>query len=243
MLRVALLCLFVAPVVVAAPVPPPTEQEQIAKHWGKVVASPGCEFKLLGKSLTVRTDGVPTRGLIENLSTKGEDRCKMPRVARTVAGDFELTLKLTDAAAPIRDARHQESWPMTRAGLFISGGGYGTELHLKQYYTKINGAIQGDLVRTVWVDSWYPGGGSGSSMARVEPNKSVYLRIVRKDKTVSVSSSPDGKDWTPPRVPRQEMPFPAEVTVGVFVNHSTHQFAEATFAEFTVGIPPKGEKK
>jgi hypothetical protein len=132
---------------------------------------------------------------------------------------------------------------MTRAGLFISGGGYATELHLKQYYSKINGVISEDLVRTVWVDSWYPGGGMGSSMARIEPNKSVYLRIVRKGNAVSVSSSPDGKDWTTPRVPKQDMAFPAEVTVGVFVNHSTHQFGEATFAEFTVGIPPKDDEK
>src|SRR5437868_2088893 len=96
MTRAALSLLLVAPVLVAAPVPPPSEKEQIEKLWGKIVTpSDQCEFKLDGKSLTIRTDGPPIRGLIDDLG--GANRCKMPRVVRTEYGDFEMTVKLTSA--------------------------------------------------------------------------------------------------------------------------------------------------
>ncbi len=242
MIRISLLVLLVAPMLVAAAPARLSEKEQIEQLWGKIVTpSDQCEFKLDGKSLTIRTDGAPVHGLIDDLG--GQNRCKMPRVTRTVKGDFEMTVKLTDAAAPNRDEKHQDAWPTTRAGLFISGGGYAIEFLLTQYYTKVNGVLTDQLTRGIWVDTWFPRGGSGSTLAKADANKPTYLRITRKEKTVSVSYSFDGKEWSVPFTPRQELDFSDELTVGVFVSHSTHQIVEATFAEFTIQKPAKVEKK
>jgi hypothetical protein len=120
----------------------------------------------------------------------------------------------------------------------MSGGGYGIEWHLSQHYLKPNGVMEEQPTRCVWVDSWFPGGGAGNSLSQVEPNKPSYLRLARKDKEVSVSYSFDGKEWSVPYAHRK-YEFPDEVTVGVFLAHSTHQVADATFADFTIEKPAK----
>ncbi len=167
-----------------------------------------------------------------------------PLLAPRLAGatDAAVVKEVVDAAAPNRDAKHQDAWPTTRAGIFISGGKYGVEFHLTQQYTKFNGVLAEQLTRSVWVDTWYPGGGSGSQLARTDPEKPTYLRITRKEKTITVSHSADGKEWSAPFSPRQGLDFPVEVTVGVFFSHTTHQSADATFADFTIGEPKKDEK-
>ncbi|HEY1186756.1 MAG TPA: hypothetical protein VGE74_03820 [Gemmata sp.] len=222
----ALLALLAASVVAAAPVPPPSAKDLIAKYWGKTEGAG--QFELEGKQLTLRTAGQPARGFIHGTRTN------MPRTMRTVQGDFAATVKIVDASAPDTKVRHEDAWPGTRTGLTVSGGGYSIEWHLYQYYTKLNGEVQGDLKRVVWVDTWFPGGGAGSSRAQVPADKSVYLRVARKNKSVTVSHSFDGKDWSAPVVPRQGLDFPDEVTVGAFFAHSTYQSAAATFDPMTV---------
>jgi hypothetical protein len=228
MLRAALF-VFVsafATAVAAAPVPRASEKELIARHWGKT-EGPG-EFELNGKQLTLRSVGQPTQGLIKS------DGKAVPRATRTVSGDFEATVKLLDASPANKDAKHSDAWPGTRAGLFISGGGFAIELHLYQYHSKVNGVVREEPTRTVWVDTWFPRGGQGSSLKTVAAGKSVYLRITRKGQDVTVSHSLDGKEWSKPFAPRKELDFPAEVTVGVYLAQSTHQFAHATFEGLTV---------
>lgn len=220
---------LLTPVAAAAPVPPPSEKEQITKLWGKTEG--GGEFELSGKQLTLRTAGQPARGFIHGT------QMSMPRTTRSLSGDFEVTVKVADADAPDPKARHENSWPGTRAGLTLSGGGYSIELHLYQYYQKANGQVQGDLKRVVWVDSWFPGGGAGSSRTQVPAGKSTYLRIARKGKAVTISHSFDGKEWTAPITPNQGLDFPDDVTVGVFFAHSTYQSAAATFDPLTVTKP------
>jgi hypothetical protein len=232
----AVLAVLSVTVASAAPVPPPTEQELIAKLWGKTAGAG--EFELSGKRLTLRTAGQPARGHIHG---KGMN---MPRTGRTVTGDFEVTVRVTDAAPPNPNNKHEDAWPGTRAGLTLAGGGYCLELHLYQYHQKQQGAVQEELKRVVWIDTWFPGGGAGSTRAQVPEGKSVYLRIARKDKAVTISHSFDGKEWAAPVTPRQGLEFPDEVTVGVFYAHSTHQIAAATFDGLTIEKPkePKEPK-
>jgi len=232
---VALLLVFPA-VAAAAPVPPPSEKERIEKQWGKIV-SPAveCEFKLSGKSLTIRTAGQPARGL----RTEKEP---IPRVAKTVAGDFEMTVKVADLTPPGREAKYTDAWPWSRAGLYLVGGGHAVEFHLSQYYTKANDVLNEKLTRCPWVDTWYPRGGSGSQIGNVEPGKSAYLKVVRRGNTVAVSHSTDGEKWSNPFNPRQTLELPDELTVGVFVSHGTHQPIEATFSDFAIKKLEKDEK-
>ncbi len=234
MLRVAALLAFAfTTIAVAAPVPPPSEKELIAKYWGKT-EGPG-EFEIKGKQLTLRSVGQPTRGLIKSSANT------VPRTTRTVKGDFEATVKVLDASPANKDSKHEESWPGTRAGLFISGGDYAGELRIYQYDTKINGVVREESIHCVWVDTWFPRGGAGSQLKNVDPGKTTYLRITRKEKAVSVSSSSDGKEWSKPFTPGQALDFPDEVTVGVYLAQSTFQFAHATFDGLTVEKLP--EKK
>jgi hypothetical protein len=233
MFRAAVLVLCAtSTLALAAPVPRPSEKELLATHWGKTEGQG--EFELNGKQLTIRTIGQPDNGLIGLL---GNDRITMPRVSRTVSGDFELTVKVLDAALPGKDAKHTHTWPATRAGLFVEGDGYGLEFHLHQYFPKVNGETKAEPTRCIWVDSWFPRGGAGSSLKQAESGKSTYLRVTRKGKTVTVSYSFDGKDWSAPYSPRQELAFPDEVTVGVFFAHTTYQVLEATFDGLTVEKP------
>ncbi len=232
-----LLAVVIASVAVGAPVPPLSEKELLAKHWGKTEGQG--EFELTGKRLTIRTAVPPDQGLI---SVINGGRLTMPRVTRTVVGDFEATVTVADAALPGKDAKHADAYPNTRAGLFIEGGGYAVELHLYQYHSKFNGVVADKPTRCVWVDTWFPGGGSGSMLKAAEAGKSTYLRIARKDKTVTVSHSFDGKEWSAPYNPRQSLDFPTDVTVGVFLSHSTYQTLDATFDAFTVEKPKEKGK-
>ncbi len=236
MLRAAVVVASVcAGAAAAAPVPPLSEKETIVKLWGKTEGQG--DFELKGKQLTLRTLGQPARGFIHG------KRMDMPRTTRVVRGDFEATVAVSDATPPNPKNKYEDSWPGTRAGLFVSGEGYCVELHLYQYHQmKANRELADDLTRTVWVDTWFLGGGAGRSQKPVPAGKSAHLRITRKDKVVTVSHSFDGKGWaaayTPAAaIPGQVMEFPDEVTVGVFFAHSTHQIAAATFDALVIAKP------
>jgi hypothetical protein len=233
MLRTATaLALVSAASLCAAPVPAPSEKELLAKHWGKTEGQG--EFELKGKQLTIRTATPPSRGLIGIIGGGDTVRITMPRVTRSVSGDFEATVVVTDAAPPDKNAKHEGAYPETRAGLLVEGGGYGIEFHLHQYHPKIQGVPKDEMTRSVWVDTWFPRGGAGNSLKAAETGKSTYLRVTRKEKAVSVSYSFDGKEWSAPYTPRKDLDFPDEVTVGVFLAHSTFQTLAATFDRFTV---------
>ena len=233
-----LLALAASAAAVAAPVPPPSEKEVLARHWGKTEGQG--EFELKGKRLTIRTTVPPDMGLISVISG---GKTTMPRATRTALGDFEATVTVTDAALPGKDAKHTDAYPNTRAGLFVEGGGYAVELHLYQHYPKFNGVVKEEPQRSVWVDAWFLGGGTGNQLKTAEAGKSTYLRLARTDKTLTVSYSFDGKEWSAPYTPRKEMDFPDEVTVGVFLSHSTYQTLDATFDAFTVEKPKEKAKK
>ena len=233
MLRfVTLLALAASAAAVAAPVPPPSEKEVLARHWGKTEGQG--EFELKGKRLTLRTAVPPDQGI-------HGDGATAPRATRTVTGDFVMTVTVVDAALPHPNAATDSRERHTRAGLFVAGGGYHVQFHLYQAYHENNGVVQKESQRCVWVDAWFPGGGSGSMLKATEDGKSTHLRVARKDKVVTVSYSFDGKEWSAPYTERKEMDFPDEVTVGVFLSHSTHQTLDATFDAFTVE-KPKDEK-
>jgi hypothetical protein len=234
MVRAAFLLALISAGAVAAPVPPPSEKELLAKHWGKTEGNG--EFELKGKQLTIRTATQPSKGLIGIISGGDTARVTMPRATRTVAGDFDIAVTITDAAPPNKDAKHEGAYPDTRAGLLVEGGGYAIEFHLRQFHPKVQG-VKDEPTRCVFLDTWYPRGGSGSQLKTAEDGKSVHLRATRKDKALVVSYSFDGAEWSTPHAPRQALDFPDEVTVGVFFAHSTFQTLGATFDKFTVEKP------
>ncbi|MDY3562650.1 DUF1349 domain-containing protein [Gemmata sp. JC673] len=201
---------------VAAPVPPPSEKELIAKHWGKPEGEG--QFELKGKQLTLRATG---------------DGPADMRVTRTVRGDFTARVTLADVATPAKgDARQ----PHSHAGLSIKGGGYSLSHYLLQLYNHDNnGELYDTPQRSVWTDRFIDAqGGGGTSLKEVEQGQTVYFEVTRKDKTVTVSYSFDGKDWAAPQAFGEKLDFPDEVTVSVYLSHCTCQKLHATFDGFTI---------
>ncbi len=233
MLRAAAIVAFVAAVaatgVVAAPVPPPSEKELLAKLWGQTEGQG--EFELAGKQLTVRsTIGRPNRDFAWG------QRPSAPRTKHVVRGDFEVTVCVLDASAPNKDAKNDTGAAETNAGLYVQGEASIFRYSLGQSYQRFPGAANQNLQRMLRIEASYPRGGAGGSSGVPENGKSTYIRLTRKDKEILMSHSADGNKWSTPSNPFKniDMGFPNEVTVGVFFSHSTHQFAHATFDGFMI---------
>ncbi|QJW98219.1 DUF1349 domain-containing protein [Frigoriglobus tundricola] len=238
MLRTAtVLALASAAAVVAAPAPPPTEKERLAKYWG--TTDGGGEFELKGKQLTVRsTVGKP------NHYGWWEEPIAVPRTGRPVKGDFEITVQVLEAATPRKDAKVDHGAPSTSAGLYIHGANTTLRYYLNQSYDQFaGGAVGTDLRRWVGLEANFPNGGASGMMGSVEDGKLPFLRLIRRGKVVTMSNSVDGEKWSEPNNPfaNLDMGIPDELTVGVFVSHSTYQFGHATFDKFTIE-KPKSEK-
>ena len=234
MLRSAVLLALVSVAgAVAAPVPPPSEKEQLAKLWG-TTAGQG-EFELKGKQLTLRsTISKPNR------EYSWGEQLSVPRTGRVVSGDFVITVCIRDASAPGKDVKHDTHSAETNAGLYVRGGESSLRYYLTQTYQRFNGAAPNpNLQRRLGIEANYPRGGASGSLQGVEDGKSTYLRLIRKDKALAMSHSADGEKWSVPNNPfgNIEMSIPDEVTVGVFLAHSTYQISHATFDGFTIEKP------
>ncbi|QJW97510.1 hypothetical protein [Frigoriglobus tundricola] len=236
MIRLAPLVLAFAATAAAAPVPPPTEKERLAKHWGKFEGQG--EYELMGNRLTLRTAGQPAIGL-----RFGAKNTSMPRVSRTVRGDFEATVTVLYATPPHKDARTVAFGPESRAGLFLTGGGFDLELNLYQAHHKNNG-VAGPLQRCVWLYRMFPDGSGGGSMLDDAPvEKSTHLRVTRRNASVTAAYSFDGRTWSEPRAQDKDLELPDEMTVGVSFSHSTYQALSADFHAFTVEKPKAAKKE
>ena len=240
MLRAAALFVLVsaAAVVVAAPVPKPSEKELLATYWGKTEGEG--EFELKGKELTLRT----TFGKPNHTFSWGE-RVTVPRTEKVVRGDFEMTVRILEAAPPNKDAKHDGSSAETNAGLYIRGGQMSLRYKLGQSYSRFPGAANQNQNMQRWlrIEANYPRGGASGSIKAAEDGKSTWLRLIRKEKAITMSYSFDGEKWSAPNNPFRniDMSIPDELTVGVFLSHSTYQFVHATFDGFTIE-KPKAEK-
>lgn len=230
MARVALFALLVGSAVAAAPVPPESDKDKVARLWGKVHAPEGdYTVKPEGKLLTLRTFGWPLRF-----------GYTVPefRVTRDLTGDFDVRVKLMSLDAPNRTLKYEGAGPQTAAGLVVAGENCGVCLyHWMAVHKDRRGFLQDGMQDCVWLGCHHAGGGSGSYLADTEPGKSLHLRVVRKGKAVNAHTSSDGKDWKTWPVPERDLKLPDAVTVGIFVGQTTTQECAATFAEFTVGKP------
>jgi hypothetical protein len=225
-------------VFVAAPVPLPSEKELIAKQWGKTEGEG--EFELKGKQLTLRTNfGKP------NHAFSWDDRVSAPRTARTISGDFEITVRVVDAMPPGKDAKHDNGSAETHAGLYIQGSGMSLRYNLCQSYQQFKGAGNQNMQRWLRIEANYPRGGASGSIKTAEDGKSTYLRLIRKGKDLTMSYSFDGEKWSAPNNPFQniDMGIPDLLTVGVFMSHTTYQFSHATFDGFTIEKPKDDKQK
>ena len=212
----------------AAPVPPESDAQKVARLWGKVrVPSKECAVKPDGALLTLRTAGYPV----------GFGYSAPPfQVTREVVGDFDARVKVFALDLPSRAVYYQDT-PQTAAGLHIDGGNCSVALYRWMTYHKNNGVLQNYLQDCAWVAHRAPGAGGGSYLTEWEAGQSRYFRVVRKGDTITAGVSADGKEWKEWDAARQGLKLPPAVTVGLFLGHTTSQECAASFADFAVEKP------
>jgi len=265
--RPTILLLLLASVgAVAAPVPVPGDKQVMAALWGKTAGR--AEFEFARGQLTVRsTSGAP------HVITAGNATARMdaPRTARTVTGDFEITLRVADATAPAKGARFDGRVPETGAGLYINGGDtVSFRYYLQQSYDRpdlyshfrtrswlvrfyfgsladpaLTQNLEPVLHRATTTQSCYPNGCGLGGGWKVPDGKSAYIRVVRRGQTLTTFCSFDGEKWIGPGAPNRalEKSLPDEVTVGAFLSHNTYEKPTATFDNFTIGKPKDAQPK
>lgn len=241
MRRSALLSAFLASVAaVAAPVPPQPEKERIAAIWGKTKGVG--EFSLTREQLTIRTKGEPV------YSSKLPELRTMPHTLRTVTGNFEVTVRILQSDAPDPKAKVDPGTGGTYlsfTGLFVEGGDYNLSVALMQSYHTQKGIVDKEPTRRIRADAGFTDGSIVCFLKPIEEGKSPEFRITRNGNKVSTSYRFGAGQWSEPHTPRVKQDFPNEVTIGVYLFHSTYQIMQATFDKLTVeklAVPAGGKQ-
>jgi len=238
MTRTVVLLLCVAVPALAAPIPPESDRDKLARLWGKIESPPGeygAKLDATGKKLTLKTLGWPLG--FRHTETKF-------RVVREVSGDFDVRVTVEALDAPDKTVKYDGSNSETGAGIVVTGGEHTvTAYRWKGFYRNPQNQdppMQG----MIWVEQLMGRmGGQGSGSSTSDVNSAVELRIVRRGEAVTVHTREAGKEWRQSAV-RADLKLTESVTVGLFVGHSTHLPCEATFADYSVGKPdPKEAKK
>jgi len=242
MIRAALLALLPATLVVAAPMPPESEAdkvarldaEKVAKLWGKLESPPG---KYIAKPddnrLTLRTLGWPL-GLRHGTPAF--------RVSREVVGDFDVRLTVQQLSPPDNTVRYEGIWAETGAGLFIEGGENNLSLYRWKSFMRSEQVPDTNMRSGFWIEYTVgrQGGASGQGTSNIAPDAAVELRVVREKEAISAYVRVAGQNWQQQTV-RGDLQLPPAVTVSVFLGHSTTQECQATFADFSIGKPEKAK--
>lgn len=225
MLRLVLLAMFACACAVAAPVPPESDRERVARLWGQVRA-PSRHYIVKPQLdlLTLRTIGWPVGFGFENPTFL---------VQREVRGDFDARVKLYDLDTPSRGLPYNDS-PQTAAGLHVAGGECSISLYRWKAIHKNNGVLQDGMQDTVWLTRRTRNSGMGSSLQPCEAGKSHYLRLIRNGDALRAYLSTDGASWKDWDAGMKGLSLPPVVTIGIFVGHTTSQEVAATFEGFAV---------
>ncbi|MCS6865980.1 MAG: hypothetical protein RMJ56_14625 [Gemmataceae bacterium] len=241
MMRTALLLtLAMLPwVAVAAPAPPLTDKQRLARDWG-TLAGPG-EYRFDGERLILRSHTGMRASELNNTAL-----CTVPRITRTVRGDFDMTLRVLDLTHPLStESQGNLGQFTTSAGLVVMSDDAYISFGLNQiYYRLVNFPNPDVLHRYVYLQAiMINQGGTGWGHSH-EDGKATYLRLKRQGEKILAAHSFDGEKWTDAKdvLANQNFALPDEVTVGVFVLHNTHQVVQATFDRFTLTQPSSSNK-
>lgn len=238
MTRFALLLLCLAVPALAAPIPPESDRDKVARLWGKVESPPGeyvAKPDTTGKKLTLKTLGWPLG--FRHTETKF-------RVVREVSGDFDVRVTVEALDAPDKTVKHDGSSVETGAGIVVAGGEHTvTAYRWKGFYRNPQNQQDPPIQGMIWVEQLMGRqGGQGSGSGTSDINSAVELRIVRRGEAITVHTREVGKEWRQSAI-RADLKLTESVTVGLFVGHSTHMPCEATFSDYVVGKPDPKEAK
>ncbi len=230
MSRILLLVLLVPTVAFAAPVPKETEADKVKRLFGTPIdPEKNSKFSLDGEKLILRVNETP------HLLQQGD--LSAPRITRSVEGDFSATV-LIRLPAPRRDEPLPRRGELIQVGMFLTDDGSLLASHARTL-TATPG--QKDAFRRGgrFLLS-YPNGSSssGSGGGAFDP-ETVHFRLRRDGGKIYGAASADGKSWHECGG-FQELPFPRQATLGLFLANPSGIPFGVEFEKFTV--TPKASK-
>lgn len=212
----------------AAPVPKATTKVKIEAIFGNLEDPEGkCDFHIDGTKLTIDLPGGKEYMCYEK-------KQNAPRMTRTVAGDFIITVKCS-AELP-KDAKQVEgSWAEVGCGLYIKPKDEDVaRLGLSDFIYESDNKPQHNQV-VLYPISYGPAGqhfkGTGNS---------IYVRFSRIGKRIEYSASDDGKKFTLSMWSDKDNGEPYQL--GVYACSNCTEKTKAVLEDFKLEIP-KAEKK
>jgi regulation of enolase protein 1 (concanavalin A-like superfamily) len=218
--RFLIVGLFVSPVLAAAPVPR-DEAGRIVRVYGSALdPDKGAEFRTTGAALHI---SVP---LEPRLLAPGK-LVNAPRVWREVRGNFTVSVRVSFPVRPKVPVQHPD------ADAARAGGGLVVWLDDEHFLTltrdeRADDGKPGERYRS----EWYQEGSVRGSADYGAPRRSVYLRVMRWEKGLSCSYSPDAKKWQP--IGRYAIEWGDVLKVGVVAENGFKAPFEVAFDEYAL---------
>lgn len=223
-LALAVLCAL-STFVVAAPAPKPGPW---VRGWDRPIDPRGdCKFDRDGEKLTLTVPGKRGKDLL-----RGDPNA--PRLLRDVKGDFAVVVRVGGTFRPTGENGWQQ------AGLLLTDG----KNTVRAVRLAHRSPERAPYPLYVGMHHGALGGGANIFMPGPTLEKLAYLRLERRGNELRVSSSPDGKKWSPVNGPLG-LRLPRKVKVGVIAESGSPGVFRAVFDQFRLsplpgdGRPPR----
>lgn len=236
--RLALSLLFASAVAGAAPVP---------KQLPRTFENFGTVAEIKGVKCDSSRPGEVRIRLSADAATESDAHEKArPNVARTVEGDFELTVRITHAPADAKtvaaSAGKGEVIAAAGIALYKPDGTRGTMVVLNRL-SKGDDAWDTYFKMDARYETKKARGGIGDlTQHHTFANAPVYLRLTRRGDEFTTTESEDGKAWTPVFKESHTILGLGDVAIGPVAVHNTTGRYEVTFDEYTLTQPAKEKK-
>lgn len=233
MTRFAVVLLVAVGVAFAAPVPKPAAKK-LEDVFGSSADVPGVTLEMTRYDELKATVGKDAAAGIYANRIIGTFR---PLAAKTVEGDFELTVRVTHAPPGKADLAAGTGSPTVIAGIALVA-----ERSPKSTASFFHEHVQaGDGWKTrLTMSTYHPKGGIGSDRqgGKLE-DQPVYLRFTRTGDEFKGETSTDGKKWQ--EFATHKASGYGAVVVGPYAGHNTGGEYEVTFDQYV--IKPLTEEK
>lgn len=168
-----------------------------------------------------------------------------PNVARTVEGDFELTVRIAhtppDAGAVTVEDKGET---IAAAGIALvrADGKRGSLVVLNRLSRSEVGWDTYFKLSALYETKAARGSIGGLSSHHAFANAPLYLRLTRRGDVFTSTTSDDGKTWSPVFEEPHTIPGLGAVSLGPVAVHNTNGLYEVTFDEYTLSQPAKEQK-
>jgi hypothetical protein len=226
-----LVALCLAPLLALAAPVPKAQPKKIEEVFGTPsdVKGVSCEM----------TRGGELKATVGKEAAKaGTDANLIPLATRTVAGDFELVVRVTHNSPSGADLAVGNGQATVFAGLALfAENNPKYTLNLLHKHTKSGDTWKSGMNMSTRHENG--GSGSGRQMQKLE-DQPVYLRLTRTGDEFKSETSADGKKWQ--RFGTHKVQgFGGAVVVGPYASHNTNAEHQVTFDEYVIKTP--GEEK